>query len=77
MRFWFGIFFDVTHALAVEVHLRPALIEIGATLPTRGLYVLEEQLGDIDAVIDTWLVEAAAPLRACLTARSAGGVESG
>ena len=29
------------HALAVEVHLRPVLVELGATLPTRGLYVTE------------------------------------
>jgi FMN reductase len=54
------------HALAVEVHLRPVLVEIGATLPTRGLYVLEQQLDDLEAVIDAWLEEAAAPLRATL-----------
>lgn len=52
------------HALAVEVHLRPLLVEIGATLPTRGLYVTEDHLDDLDAVLDAWLVEAAAPLRA-------------
>src|SRR5437016_7352848 len=45
------------HALAVEVHLRPVLIEIGATVPTRGVYVTEDQLGDLQAVIDSWLVE--------------------
>jgi FMN reductase len=54
------------HALAVEVHLRPVLIEIGATVPTRGLYVLEQQLEDLGPVIDGWLVEAAAPLRAAV-----------
>jgi FMN reductase len=54
------------HALAVEVHLRPVLIEIGASLPTRGLYVLEQQLEDLDPVIDAWLVEAAPPLRAAV-----------
>jgi FMN reductase len=54
------------HALAVEVHLRPVLVEIGATLPTRGLYVLEEQLDDLDSVIDAWLAQAAGPLRAAL-----------
>jgi len=52
------------HALAVEVHLRPVLVEIGATIPTRGLYVLEDQLADLDGLIDAWLVHAAAPLRA-------------
>ena len=34
------------HALAVEVHLRPVLVEIGASLPTRGLYVTEDQLDE-------------------------------
>jgi FMN reductase len=57
----------LAHALAVEVHLRPVLVEIGATLPTRGLYVLEDQLPDLDGVIDAWLVEAAAPLRVALS----------
>jgi FMN reductase len=51
------------HALAVEVHLRPVLVEIGATLPTRGLYVTEDRLDDLQAVIDDWLVEAGPLLR--------------
>jgi len=46
------------HALAVEVHLRPLLVEIGATVPTRGLFVLEQELEQLDASIDTWLVHA-------------------
>lgn len=48
------------HALAVEVHLRPLLVEIGATVPTRGLYVLEQELDALDATITSWL-ETAAP----------------
>ena len=32
------------HALAVEVHLRPVLVELGATVPARGLYVTEPEL---------------------------------
>jgi FMN reductase len=51
------------HALAVEVHLRPVLVELGAILPTRGLYVLEDQLPEIDAVVAAWSVEAAPRLR--------------
>jgi FMN reductase len=47
-----------THALAVEVHLRPLLVEIGATVPTRGLFVLEQELDDLDATISTWLEQA-------------------
>ncbi len=46
------------HALAVETHLRPVLIEIGATLPTRGLYVTEDQLTDLPEVIGSWLATA-------------------
>jgi FMN reductase len=54
------------HALAVEVHLRPVLIELGATLPTRGLYVTEDQLDALDDVVGAWLVGASGPLRAAV-----------
>lgn len=49
---------SATHALAVEVHLRPLLVEIGASVPTRGLFVLEQELDDLDATIDAWLEQA-------------------
>jgi len=55
-----------THALAVEVHLRPALVEIGATMPTRGLYVVEADLPRLDDVIGEWAREAAPRLRRSL-----------
>jgi FMN reductase len=42
------------HMLAVEVHLRPVLVELGATVPARGLYVTEPELADIDAAISQW-----------------------
>jgi len=42
------------HALAPEVHLRPLLVELGASTPTRGLFVTEQQLDDLDAVIASW-----------------------
>jgi FMN reductase len=42
------------HALAPEVHLRPLLVELGATAPTRSLYVTEQQFDDLDAVIGAW-----------------------
>ena len=54
------------HALAVEVHLRPVLVEIGASIPTRGLYVTEDRLDDLSVVIDEWLVEAAPLLRSAV-----------
>ena len=50
------------HALAVEVHLRPVLIEIGATVPTRGLFVLENEMDRLDDTITQWLEQAGTPL---------------
>ena len=49
------------HALAPEVHLRPLLVELGASSPTRGLYVTEQQFADLDQVIRAW-AEVASPL---------------
>jgi FMN reductase len=49
------------HSLAVEVHLRPVLVELGATIPARGLYVTEPELASLDAAVGTW-GEAALPL---------------
>jgi len=42
------------HLLAVEVHLRPVLVELGATVPARGLYVTEPELPALDTAIATW-----------------------
>jgi FMN reductase len=58
------------HALAVEVHLRPVLVELGATLPTRGLYVTEGQFTELDTVVSAWLAEAAPRLRSALVTPS-------
>jgi FMN reductase len=49
------------HLLAVEVHLRPVLVELGATVPARGLYVTEPELADLDKAVGTWSA-AAIPL---------------
>ncbi len=57
------------HALAVEVHLRPVLVELGASLPTRGLYVTEDRLDALDQVIAPWLAEAGPRLRASVAAQ--------
>jgi FMN reductase len=42
------------HLLAVEVHLRPVLVELGATVPARGLYVTEPELADLDKPLAKW-----------------------
>jgi FMN reductase len=43
-----------THALAVDTHLHPLLLEIGASLPTRGLFVLESELDALPATVAAW-----------------------
>ena len=57
------------HALAVEVHLRPLLVEIGATVPTRGLYVLESELAALDGVIAAWMQVAEPALQRAVSGR--------
>ncbi len=42
------------HALAPEVHLRPLLVELGATVPTQGLFVLDSELDQLDATVEAW-----------------------
>ena len=51
------------HALAVDVHLRPLLVELGATVPTPGLAVLESELGRLDGVLRPWANRVARLLR--------------
>jgi FMN reductase len=46
------------HALAPEVSLRPLLIELGASLPSRGLFVTEGEFDDLDEVIAEWALRA-------------------
>ncbi len=54
------------HALAPEVHLRPLLVELGASVPTRGLFVTEQQFDELDTVIGAWAATAAPRLDAAL-----------
>jgi FMN reductase len=49
------------HLLSVEVHLRPVLVELGASVPARGLYVTEPELADVPGAVAKW-GEAAIPL---------------
>jgi len=46
---------SANHALAVEVYLRPLLAELGAVLPTRGLFLLESELANVAALTEKWL----------------------
>jgi FMN reductase len=47
------------HALAAEVHLRPVLVELGLSCPTRALYLVDTETEG--PVLDAWL-EASVPL---------------
>ena len=49
------------HLLAVEVHLRPVLVELGASVPARGVYVTEPELADVEEAVGKW-AEAGVPL---------------
>ena len=45
------------HALAPELLLKPVLVELGATAPTRGLYLIDKAWAD-PIPIDSWLAAA-------------------
>ncbi|WP_030168806.1 NADPH-dependent FMN reductase [Spirillospora albida] len=51
---------DARHALAVDVHLRPLLIELGATVAP-GLALVEADLPRLDHIVTAW-ADRAAPL---------------
>ncbi len=42
------------HALAPDTHLRPLLVELGASVPTRSVYVTEDQLPVLGDVVAAW-----------------------
>lgn len=45
---------DHRHSLAVELHLKPLLAELGASTPTTGLFLLEAE-GAAGSVAQAWL----------------------
>lgn len=45
------------HTLAADVHLRPLLLELGASTPTRALVVQEKDLDDPVKVVQGWVRE--------------------
>ncbi len=59
------------HALVGEVDLRPVLVELGATVPTRTLSVLDADLADLDPAVARWWERAERPLRRAVGAPGA------
>lgn len=43
------------HALAVEFTLRPLLVELGASVPTRGLSFATPRFDDRETILDEWI----------------------
>lgn len=52
------------HQLAVDVHLTPLLLELGASIPVRGLFVLESELDAFPTRAVDWARQHAAQLTA-------------
>ncbi|WP_242888520.1 NADPH-dependent FMN reductase [Actinomadura litoris] len=65
---------DPKHSLAVEVHLRPLLVELGAVVPTPGLAFLESQLAAADEVLGAWADTVAPQVVAAELARDAARI---
>jgi FMN reductase len=59
------------HALAVEAHLRPLLVEAGAICPTRGLYLLDSQIDHLSEVLGKWRETSLLPLRGVVLGKGA------
>lgn len=59
------------HLLATDIHLRSLLVELGASVPTRSVTVLESQLEDAGPVLDRWLDANVATLRRLTTTEGA------
>lgn len=61
------------HALAADLLLKPVLVELGATCPTAGLFLLESEFAEGPA-LDSWLA-LARPQVAATTASSAAAAD--
>jgi FMN reductase len=59
-----------SHALAPELLLKPVLVELGATCPTRGLYIVDAEYSKTSAY-EPWLVAARAQVLAATSIREA------
>src|SRR3954453_17533920 len=54
---------DRTHAMGPDVNLRPLLVELGASVPTRSLYFVTSQMDQMEQIVADWATENAAAVR--------------
>jgi FMN reductase len=54
---------DLTHSMGADVGLRPLLVELGASVPTRSLYFMASQMDHLDGVLQAWADDNAPALR--------------
>jgi FMN reductase len=55
-----------THSLAPDTQLRPVLVELGAVVPTRSVYVVDTEMDRLEETLDRWWSGAEAVLRRML-----------
>lgn len=60
------------HSMAPEAHLRPLLVELGATVPSRSLYFVTDDMNRLDDVVAQWAKDNAAPIQATLSTGNGG-----
>ena len=53
---------DATHSMGPDVNLRPLLVELGASTPTRSLYFITSQMDQMDQIVGEWVDDNAAAL---------------
>jgi FMN reductase len=55
------------HGLAIDHALRPLLVELGASVPTRGLcFLVPAQMSELDEVVESWAAANLSALRAAI-----------
>jgi FMN reductase len=57
------------HAMAIDTALRPVLVELGASVPSRGLYFEIGQMDKLDSIVDAWAQHNVAMIQAVVDRR--------
>ncbi|MCU1513678.1 MAG: NADPH-dependent oxidoreductase [Microbacteriaceae bacterium] len=49
---------DLTHAMGPDTHLRPLLVELGASVPTKSLYFVAAEMDQVKEIVNAWVADA-------------------